>query len=50
MKLVYEAANYKSEYSMTAETMRIACVLRPYLMLNRLCKLIGFISVQNYEI
>lgn len=49
MKLVYEAANYKAEYSMTAETMRIACVLRPCLMLSRLCTLIGFRSVQNYE-
>lgn len=49
MKLVYEAADYKSEYSMTAETMKIASVLRLCLMLNRLCTSIGFTSVQNYE-
>lgn len=49
MELVYEAANYKAEYSMTAETMKIASVLRPCLMLNRLCTLIGFTSVLNYE-
>lgn len=49
MKLVYGPANYKAEYSMTAETMKIAGVLRPCLMLKRLCTLIGFTSVQNYE-
>lgn len=49
MKLVYEAANYKAEYSMTAETMKMASVLRPGLLLNRLCTLIGFTSVRNYE-
>lgn len=49
MKLVYEAANYKAKYSMAAETMRIASVYRPCLMLSRLCTLIGFTSVRNYE-
>lgn len=49
MEFVYEAANYKAECSMTAETMKIASCLRPCLMLNRLCTLIGFTSVRNYE-
>lgn len=49
MKLVYEAANYKAEYSMTAETMKIASALRPCLVLNRLCTSIGYTSVRNYE-
>lgn len=47
MRLVYEASNYKAEYSMTVEAMEIATVHRACLMRHRLCTLSGFTSYER---